>query len=78
VKNRFKFEVNTHAQESKAFDLFPEKLWAAFIAMQGHHFRYHKPNCSADFRIRFLAIDSCTDSALRQEWMNEALALAYF
>lgn len=65
------------AKESKGFDFLPEKLWAAFIAMQGHHFRYHKPNSSADFRICFLAIDSCTESAPR-DWMNEALALVYF
>lgn len=77
VKNHFKFEVNMHAKESKGVDLLPEKLWAAFISMQGHHFHYHKPNCSADFHICFLPIDSCTESAPRREWINEALVLVY-
>lgn len=65
VKNHSKFEVNMRAKESKRFDLLPGKLWAAFTARQGHHFRSHKPNRPAAFRICFLAFDSCSDSAPR-------------
>lgn len=78
VKNHFKFEADMHAKESEGFDLLPGKLWAAFIARQGHHFRSHKPNRSAAFRICFLAFDSCSDSASRRERMNKALGSGLF
>lgn len=53
-----KWTCNT--KESEGFDLLPKELWVAFSAVQGHHFHYHKPNCSADFHTCFLAIGTCT------------------